>query len=251
MFVAPSVPAIPTTAISGTTDVLITWVAPAQGSTPITGYSVAIRHSDNVTYTAYASCTGTGVTCTIAISILKAAPYNLVAGSSVYAKVLATSLIGSSAYSNGGNGAVFAAPSVPAAPTTTNPSSTTVAVAWAAPAQGSTPITGYSVAIRQNDGVTYTAYSGCTGTAITCTIANSVLQTAPYHLPDEASVYAKVLATSLIGSSAYSAAGLGAILPRIPNVPAAPTTTNPSSTTVGVAWVAPFDGGSPITGYSV
>ncbi len=85
MFAAPSVPAAPTTAISGTTNVLITWVAPAQGSAPITGYTVAIRHSDNVTYTAYASCTGTVVTCTVAISALKAAPYNLVAGSSVVA----------------------------------------------------------------------------------------------------------------------------------------------------------------------
>jgi hypothetical protein len=146
---------------------------------------------------------------------------------------------------------VFVAPSVPAAPTTTNPSSTTVGITWIAPAQGSTPITGYSVAIRQSNGLTYSAYSGCTGTAITCTIANSVLQSAPYSLADASIVYAFVLATSLIGSSNYSAAGLGAILPRIPDVPAAPTTTNPSSTTVGVAWVAPVDGGSPITGYSV
>ena len=58
-----------------------------------------------------------------------------------------------------------------------------------------------------------------------------------------------MLATSLIGSSAYSTAGLGAVLPRIPDAPAATTTSNPSSTTVRVAWVAPVDGGSPITGY--
>jgi hypothetical protein len=85
VFVAPSVPAAPTTAISGTTNVLITWVAPAQGSTPITGYSVAIRQSNGVTYTAYSGCTGTSLTCTVAITVLKAAPYNLLAGSSVVA----------------------------------------------------------------------------------------------------------------------------------------------------------------------
>ncbi len=134
-----------------------------------------IRHSDNVTYTTYASCTGTVVTCTVAITVLKAAPYNLLAGSTVVAKVLATSLIGSSAYSAAGNGAEFVTPGVPAAPATSNPSSSTVAVAWVAPVEGSTPITGYSVAIRQSDGATYTAYSSCTGTALTCTISNSVL----------------------------------------------------------------------------
>ena len=143
MFVAPSVPAAPTTAISGTTNVLITWVAPAQGNTLITGYSVAIRQSDGVNYTAYSGCTGTAISCTVAITVLKAPPYNLLAGSSVVAQVKATSLIGSSAYSAGGNGAVFVAPSIPAAPTTTNPSSTTVGIAWVVPAQGSTPITEY------------------------------------------------------------------------------------------------------------
>jgi hypothetical protein len=102
VFVAPSVPAAPKTAISGTKNVLITWVAPAQGSTPITGYSVAIRQSDGVTYTAYSGCTGTAISCEVAITVLKAPPYNLLAGSSVDAQVIATSLIGSSAYSAGG-----------------------------------------------------------------------------------------------------------------------------------------------------
>ena len=85
MFVAPSVPAAPTTAISGTTNVLITWVAPAQGNTLITGYSVAIRQSDGVNYTAYSGCTGTAITCTIANSVLQSAPYSLADASSVYA----------------------------------------------------------------------------------------------------------------------------------------------------------------------
>ena len=148
-----------------------------------------ILSSDNVTYTT--SCTtSTAVSCTVAIPTLKAAPYNLVAGSSVTARVLALNVVGSSAYSTAGNGAVFVAPSVPAAPTTANSGSTNVLITWVAPAQGSTPITGYSVAIRQSNGVTYTAYSGCTGTAITCTIANSALQSAPYYLADASSVYA-------------------------------------------------------------
>ena len=101
--------------------------------------------------------------------------------------MLATSLIGSSAYSTAGLGAILPRiPDVPAAPTTTNPSSTTVGIAWVAPVDGGSPITGYSLAIRQSDGVTFAAYSGCTGTALTCTIANSVLQAGPYSLANGA-----------------------------------------------------------------
>ncbi len=193
MFATPSVPAAPTTTNPSSTTVAVAWAAPSQGSTPITGYIVAIRQSDGVTYTAYASCSGTALTCTIANSVLQSSPYSLADAASVYAKVLATSLIGSSAYSAAGLGAVLPRiPDVPAAPTTTNPSSTTVAVTWVSPGNGGTPITGYSVAVRQSDGVTFTAYAGCTGTEITCTIANSVLQSSPYSLTNGASVYTRV-----------------------------------------------------------
>ena len=190
----PSAPAAPTTTISGTT-VITTWVAPSNGGSAITGYTVKIRQSDAITFTAYASCTGTAVTCTIAISVLQVAPYSLVAGASVYAQVLATNLIGSSAYSVAGNGAVLTAPSAPAAPTTVI-SGTNVAITWVAPAQGSTAITGYTLKIRQSDAITFTVYASCTGTAVTCTIAISVLQAAPYSLVATASVYAQVLATN-------------------------------------------------------
>jgi hypothetical protein len=51
---------------------------------------VAIRGVDNATFTTYAACTnvGTTVSCTVAISVLVAAPYSLTAGTagtSVYA----------------------------------------------------------------------------------------------------------------------------------------------------------------------
>ena len=79
---APSAPAAPVTAISGTTDVAITWAAPADGGSAITGYTVDIQQSDG-TYTTYAGCTGTAVSCTVPISVLQAAPYNLANGASV------------------------------------------------------------------------------------------------------------------------------------------------------------------------
>ncbi len=151
---------------------------------------MAIAQSNGSTITAYAGCTGTAVSCTVPISVLQAAPYSLANGASVWATVQATNAVGSSAASTSGNGAVLpTVPSVPAAPTTTNVSSTSVAISWVAPSDGGSVITGYTVAIRQNDGVTFTAYTGCTGTAVSCTIATSVLQAAPYSLAIGDNVY--------------------------------------------------------------
>ena len=113
----PSTPAAPTTTTT-VPNVVINWVAPANGGSAITGYDVEIRHSDGTTFTTYAGCSGTAVSCTVPISVLKAAPYNCVAGSSVFARVKATNSIGSSAYSLAGNGALLIAPSAPDAPIT-------------------------------------------------------------------------------------------------------------------------------------
>ncbi len=163
---------------------------------------MAIAQIDGSTFTAYASCTDTAVSCTVPISVLQAAPYSFVNLASVYAKVLATNAVGSSAYSTSGNGAVL--PTVPSVPSalTSAITGTNVIINWVAPSDGGSGITGYTVAIRQSDGVTFAAYTGCTGTAVSCTIADSVLQAAPYSLASGASVYASVLATNSVGSSA-------------------------------------------------
>ena len=81
---APSTPAAPTTVISGS-NVVINWAAPANGGSAITGYDVEIRKSDG-TFTTHTGCIGsTAVSCTVPISVLKATPYNLANGASVYA----------------------------------------------------------------------------------------------------------------------------------------------------------------------
>ena len=82
----PSIPAAPTTSISGS-NVIINWVAPYDGDSTITGYTVEIQQSDLITFTTYTGCTGTAVSCTVPISVLQAAPYNLAVGSSVLARV--------------------------------------------------------------------------------------------------------------------------------------------------------------------
>ncbi len=151
---------------------------------------MAILQSDGLTYSTYAGCTGTAVSCTVPISVLQAATYNLANGRSVFAKVIATNSVGSSAYSLAGNGAVLpTAPNTPVAPVTAI-SGTNVVVNWVAPADGGSVITDYAVTIKKSDGTWSAPLAICTGPAVSCTVPITVLQAAPYNLPNGASVYA-------------------------------------------------------------
>ena len=179
---------------------------------------------------------------------MKSSPYNLVIGAGVNAKIKAINAIGSSAASPAGNGAIIpTVPSTPSAPTTSNLGSNVI-INWVAPWDGGSTITGYNVVIKQSDG-TLTAYTGCTGTAVSCTVPFSVLKAAPYNLANGASVFAKIKAINVIGTSVVSHPGYGAVI-GTPSAPSAPTTSNLGSDVI-INWVAPADGGSAITGYTV
>lgn len=111
----PAIPAAPvTTWYKETDEVVVTWVAPDNGGSPITSYSIFIRESDSSTYSEEPiSCNGADATilaeakCTIPVSALKAAPFELPWGTNVHAKVLATNIYGSSAKSLAGFGAII------------------------------------------------------------------------------------------------------------------------------------------------
>lgn len=90
---------------------IVTWSAPDNGGSPITGYTVTVRQSDSATYsTELTNCdasSSTTTTCTIPVTVLRASPFSLSWGSSVYAKVLATNIYGNSQVSSEGNGAII------------------------------------------------------------------------------------------------------------------------------------------------
>lgn len=78
----------------------------------------------------------TATTCTIPIATLKAAPYSLEWGSSVYAKVIAINIYGDSDESVEGNGAIIV--TTPDAPTTleedySQRTKSVLAITWVAP----------------------------------------------------------------------------------------------------------------------
>jgi hypothetical protein len=90
---------------------------------------------------------------------------------------------------------VAQAPAQPTAPVTTR-NANTIVITWAAPSDGYTAITSYTILIRQSDNVTFTESSACNGTlasvitALSCTVPISTLVAAPYSLSWGSSVYA-------------------------------------------------------------
>ena len=104
----------PTTEISNKWNVIIDWTAPYNGGTDVTSYTIHIRTTDASVFAIdSADCNGSDATvvaetkCTVTVATLRAAPFSLAWGSSVYAKVIATNSLGDSITSLVGNGAVI------------------------------------------------------------------------------------------------------------------------------------------------
>ena len=89
----------------------MTWVEPDSGGSPITGYRIRFVLNDGVTYsTEPTNCdqsSSTATSCTVPVTALKAAPFSLDWGTSVYAKVTAINVYGDSLESSEGNGAII------------------------------------------------------------------------------------------------------------------------------------------------
>jgi hypothetical protein len=121
-------------------DVIVTWTAPDNGGSIITGYTVSIRESDDVTYTTeLTNCdmtSSTATTCTVPVTTLSSTPFSLAWGTSVYAKVIATNVYGNSLESVEGNGAVITTtPDVPTSVVEVDAGRTksTLGLSWTAP----------------------------------------------------------------------------------------------------------------------
>jgi hypothetical protein len=103
----------PTTTLIGDT-IVVSWIQPDDGGTSISAYTILVAQSDNSTYTEdKVNCLGTNATiiatrqCVIPNAVLNQAPYNLLWGSKVYAKIIVSNVIGSSPASAAGNGATI------------------------------------------------------------------------------------------------------------------------------------------------
>ena len=90
-----------TFSVVGYTSVRIAWVAPFNGGSPITAYSILIRQLDGITFTPLTSyCDGTSATilsnkyCDIPFTSFRSAPFTLTLDTLIVAKVAALNTIG-------------------------------------------------------------------------------------------------------------------------------------------------------------
>ena len=142
----------------------IQWQAGSyNGGSPVIDYQILYRAESDAYNVLASGVTTTSYTAT-----------SLVADTLYTFKILSRNLVGNSAYSSEILIRAAARPATPTAPTTSVISNTNVVITWAVPDNGGSVITSYSIKIRENDGLTYTAELGnCNGANPTIVLAHS------------------------------------------------------------------------------
>jgi hypothetical protein len=135
--------------------VLISWSYPIDNGSPVTGYIIYLRQSDNSTYTVNSNCDGStseiklARSCSVPIEVLRATPFNLNWGANVFAKVVAFNVFGNSAISDSGSQAIILTnPSAPQvlAEVTAARSATSITLSWQPGlSDGGSPVIDYTV----------------------------------------------------------------------------------------------------------
>jgi len=183
--------------------------------------------------------------CTITVTTLRAAPYSMAWGQSIYAKIIATNYLGSSLASVAGNGAVIL--NYPIEPISLSNNleitwGTRIGLTWddSDTTAGGTPVIDYTVYAKDSVTNTWTERQvGITGTSATLESFNL------------GTTYTfRVKSRNVFDYSVGYSDEVSILAAKNPEKPTAPTTTV-SGPNVIIDWIAPYDNGSPITGYKV
>ena len=238
---APAVPATPASAPGvpsgvgaalGNGLVTVSWGAPDHGGSPITGYTVQWRDSDDHFEDSDPSVTAGGDTLSRRIG-------SLTNGTEYFVQVRATNDVGTGPWS----ASASATPATVAGPPQSVEAvaaSMSVTVTWSEPTDGSGPaVTGYRVQWRaQSDGYS-PAREAVTGPN------DRSLQIS--GLSNGTKYFVRVIARNSIGDGVVSEE-VSATPATTPNVPGSVLAMR-GDEQLRVTWVAPDDGGSPIIGY--
>ena len=208
---------------SGNASASVSWSAPADNGSAITGYTVTA--DDGVDAPSTCSNDGSSTSCNVT---------GLTNGTTYSITVTATNGAGTSSASTSVSVTPATAPGAPEA-VSVLASNGTLAVSWSAPANNGASITGYT-ATADNGSDTPTT---CSVTITSCDLTG---------LTNGVSYIVTVTATNSAGTSVRARSdGIPATTPDGPtNIAAVP-----SDGTLTVTWSAPADNGSAITGYTV
>ena len=182
---APEAPDRPTLSRRTGTSLTVGWTAPAANGAAITDYDVRHRRIGATNWTD-ANHAGTGRSATIS---------SLARGVSYEVQVRAENAEGNGMWSPSLNATTLNVPNQPARPTLSSRTTTSLTVAWTAPANNGAAITDYDVQYRAGSTGSWTAASH-TGTARTATISG---------LSPDTDYEVQVRAQNSVGESLWSA----------------------------------------------
>ena len=224
----PAAPAAPMLT-PGSTQLAVSWTAPAHNGSAITDYDVQYSSDDGATWTEWnAGNTGTTTSATIT---------GLTNGTEYLVQVRAANTLGDGPWSPSAT-VIAGAPPAPEAPTLAS-GNAQLAVSWTAPAHNGSAITDYDVQYKATTANTWTSHA-FTGSETSTTISSGIANGTEYEV--------QVRATNGNGTGEWSpSATLKAGLPAAPGKP----TVTPGNGFITVSWTAPADNGSPITDYDV
>jgi Fibronectin type III domain len=227
-FAAPGPPSPPpgVSATAGDSMATVGWQEPADGGSAITGYKVTASPG--------------GTTATAAAGQLQAAVTGLTDGTRYTFTVTATNAIGTSPPSSPSDPIFPSAPKPPDPPFITNVTSrdSAVDVSWSPPDTGTAELTGYVITVTPG-GTTVNEPPSATDAIVT-------------GLTNATAYRFTVTAVDANGNSPASPNSTP-VSPRPADPPSAPANLIPvpQNGQLQLAWSAPPDGGSPITGYKV
>ena len=233
----PSIVGQPSVSV-GDGSLTVSWSAPSNGGSAITGYDV--RYIE----TSYVGCGDCGVApTTTSTTSRRVTITGLTNGTSYTVSVRAKNSVGAGLWSFNASGTPAAAATVPGkvGRPLVSVGDGSLTVSWSAPSNGGSAITGYDVRARSQDGTHELTRGTSASTSVTVT-----------GLTNGKSYNVSVRARNSVGSGSWSdsASGTPVAAAAVPGKPARPSVTAGDGS-LTVSWSAPSNGGSAITGYEV
>ena len=233
-YVGPPLAISTDTATASSGAVILQWVPPVDGGSAITGYDVEYRAVNSPVWESWTAVTSNAsADSTTVTGLTNAVTYEF--------RIRAKNINGVAPWGETLTATPATAPSTPDAPTAT-PGNASVGLAWVAPANGGSSITGFDVQYRLFGAGGWTAWTSESTTASASgTIVTDLINGNAYEF--------QVRAKNLLGDSAWSTTALST-----PDaVPLQITSVNvaEAASQVQLTWNTPGDGGSPITGFDV